>query len=232
MKKSIGTFAVGCWLVWSSQASAQQPTNNVRFYEENGITYRETKEIVRRPVTETRLEDRQRTVYRPQPVAGQTQQCYRTVRVPVTEYRTVNRWVGRYNPFVQPQLVQDQIPVTRWEYRTEVVNVPVAGGTRMVAETVTDKVPVQSRRFVEEEVTRRVAVSGGPATSNLAYRSAPSNNGTSAAIPSSDPFARSQPVVSTPMATQPPIGGVAKMESDPPRQGVNSGWRQAIPVRR
>jgi hypothetical protein len=218
MQKSAWILSVCLGLGSALPAYAQQ----VRFYEENGITYRETKEVVRRPVTETRLEDRPRVVYRPQ-TDNQVQKCYRTVRVPITEYRTVTRWVGRYNPFVQPYMVEDRVPVVRWEYRTEEVNVPVVG-TRMVAETVNEKVPVQSRRFVDEEVIRRVAVSGpASGTSGLASQPSPS-----------DPFARSQPVASSPtaVAVPQPIGGVAKMESDPPRQGVNSGWRQAIPVRR
>lgn len=219
MQKATWIVAAGLALGSALPAAAQQ----VRFYEENGVTFRETKEVVRRPVTETRLEDRPRVVYRPQ-VDTQVQKCYRAVRVPITEYRTVTRWVGRYNPFVQPYLVEERVPVVRWEDRTEEVNVPTAG-TRMVAETVTEKVPVQSRRFVDEEVIRRVAVSG-PGT-NI--------SGLASQAPSSDPFARqsSPPIISsTPATVAMPIGGVAKMESDPPRQGVNSGWRQAVPVRR
>jgi hypothetical protein len=235
MERVMRKFA--CVVAASLASAAPAFAQQVRFYEENGITYRETKEVVRRPVTETRLEDRPRVVYRPQPGTS-VQKCYRTVRVPVTEYRSVTRWVGRYNPFVQPYAVEERVPVVRWEYRTEEYNVPLANAP-LVAETVTEKVPVQSRRFVDEEVIRRVAVSGPAAGANSTGLAAQLPARESRDVPASDPFARPQTsVVSTPAARTPtaaapiPIGGVAKMESDPPRQGVNSGWRQAIPVRR
>src|SRR5687768_953900 len=40
--------------------------DGVRYYVENGVTYAETTRTVRRPVCETRYEERERTVYRRQ----------------------------------------------------------------------------------------------------------------------------------------------------------------------
>ncbi len=47
------------------------------------------------------------------------------VIVPVREYRTVTRLRGWWNPFREPQLVQRQVPVTRWEERIQTNYTPV-----------------------------------------------------------------------------------------------------------
>ncbi len=51
------TFAV---LTGTGLTTAQE----VRYYKENGTTYRETRQKIRRPVSETRMESRQRIVQR------------------------------------------------------------------------------------------------------------------------------------------------------------------------
>ena len=59
----ISSFSLGllCLGFFSLQSSAEP---SVRYYTENGITYKETRTTVRRPVVERRLEQREKTVYR------------------------------------------------------------------------------------------------------------------------------------------------------------------------
>lgn len=132
--------------------------DDVRYVEKDGVTYRETRRTVRRPVSETRYTQRERTVYREE-VETESRDLYRTVHVPVTEYRWKTRWVGRWNPFVQPVPVYHLAPTTTWEPRTEVVTMPITK-RKYVPEIRTEQVPVTVRRMVDEEITSRVAVAG------------------------------------------------------------------------
>ena len=54
---SIGILCLSC----IARADAQP---SVRYYTENGVTYKETRSTVRRPVVEKRMEQREKTVYR------------------------------------------------------------------------------------------------------------------------------------------------------------------------
>jgi hypothetical protein len=141
-------------------ATGQLRAADVRYYAENGITYRETRYTVQHPVTETVLVDQARTVYR-EKVATTLQDSVRTVQVPVTEYRSETFMVNRWNPFATPYMAQRLVPVTRMETRTETSKVPV-GTRQLVPETTTVKVPVVRTRMVNEEITSRIAVAGPP----------------------------------------------------------------------
>lgn len=169
-------------------------------YTEDG--YRETRRIVRHPVTDVVQQDVPRTVYREQ-ARTELQDVHRVYQVPITEYRRESYWRGRWNPFVQPYLAERIVPYTRWESRAETVKVPITT-RQLVAETQIDKVPVVTYRYVDEEIISRVPVTNQSATST--YSSAPTTSGTA-------------------------IGGVAKLENDPPRQGVDSAWRPSTTVR-
>lgn len=131
-----------------------------RYFEKDGVTYRETRQVVQRPVTTTRYETRQTTVYRPQ-YRTELRDTYRAYQVPVTEYQWVTRMRGRWNPFVRPYLSHELVPVTRWECRSEVQQVPVTAA-EWVPETRTVQVPVTTQRMAQEEVIRRVVVDGRP----------------------------------------------------------------------
>jgi hypothetical protein len=174
----------------------------IRFYEKDGVTYRETRRTTMRPVSETRYEDRKKTVYRHE-LISETRPSYRTYNTPVTEYQLRSYWVGRWNPFVQPSVGYRYVPCTRWETHTQVVDVPVLR-SEWVADTRTVKVPVTTRRMVEEEVITRVVVS--PSTS------------------SDTRYARSDGA-SVSVARRDRIGGT-RLENDPPRAST-SGWRAA-----
>jgi len=183
-------------------AAAQSLAEDVRYYEKDGVTYRESRRVVQRPVSETRYEDRERTVYRRELVT-EHQPSYRMVRTPVTEYQLESYWIGRWNPLVQPTLAYRYVPRTHWETRSEVVEVPVTHG-EWVAETRTTQVPVTTRRLVDEEVITRVAVSGSSGEGRRYARSG--------ATPS--------------LARREPVGGIGRLDNELPRQGTST-WRAA-----
>ncbi|MEX0937308.1 MAG: hypothetical protein WDZ59_05555 [Pirellulales bacterium] len=170
---------------------ASAPADEVRYFEQNGQTIRETRRVVQRPVVSTSTEQREQLVYRQQ-ITSETRDQVRTVQTPVVEYQWVPRMYGRWNPFSQPYIVHEQVPITRWETRTEIVETPVTRSEWVPERRVVD-VPVTMQRLANTEVIERVAV--GPATSGTA------------------------------VASRQAVGGVARLESDPPREA--SGWRSA-----
>jgi len=184
---------LGAMLILASQIATAR-ADDVRYYNDNGVTFRETRRVVRRPVSETRTETREETVYRER-YTTQFENRTRICHLPVTEYRWETRLVGRWNPFVQPYLENRLVPRTHLEPRTETYQVPVVQ-RELVPERRIVQTPVTDLRFVEEEQITRVAVSD-----------------------TSDPFA--QP---TSVANRQRIGGIAQLDSDPPRYG-NSTWQ-------
>ena len=179
--------------------AAYSAAQEVRYYEEDGTTYRETRRTSRRPVSERSLEPRERTVHRER-ITTEWRDTYQTHLTPVTEYRWESYWVGRWNPLRQPALVHHVVPRTRWEYRTSKVSTP---HTRRdwVPETETVHVPVTKMRMAEEEVITRVAVDHRTGGDPFTSESRVANRSTTA------------------------IGGVGRLENDPPRQGGGSSWR-------
>jgi hypothetical protein len=206
------TAAMTCWVAGPAAAG------NPRYYEENGITYRETTSIERRPVSRTEYIDQQQTVYRREPKTDY-HDIYQTVHVPVTRYQWEARWRGRWNPFVQPYVVQQLVPRTHFETRTEVVQMPVTR-TELIPETHVQRVPITVRETVEEEVTRRVAVNPLPASAVVSTTRPAVNSGI---FPT--PGSVSTPVVvAQPVVRQEMIGGIARLDNDPPRY-ADGGWR-------
>jgi len=172
---------------------------DIRYYEENGVTYRESRRTVHRPITETEYIDRDRVVYRPE-YRAETRDSYRTYQVPVTEYRWEAQLRGRFNPFVRPYWVNEYVPRTFVETRTEVVREPYLR-QELVAETRTEKVPIVSQRLVEEQITSRVAISSPPI--------------------------RVQQEGTGVIVSRQKLGGVSRLENDPPRHGDNTAWRSS-----
>lgn len=189
-------WALAALLPLASAVSAT--ADEVRYFEQDGITYRETRRTVRRPVTESRYETREETVYR-EHLTTDSVESYRTRHLPVTEYRLEAYWAGRWNPFRRPYLAYEYVPRTHWEPRTEVVRTPVSR-RELVPERRVVQVPVTTTKMAEEEVITRVAVSGNA---------------------SGDPFASSVARQGDTIR----IGGVARLDNDPPRYGQTSDWR-------
>lgn len=186
------------WLVASSSAVVAQTTTNI-VQGADGVTYRETRQVVEKMIPTTSYQTRQEQVYQPQ--TSTTMQTYQqNYLTPVTEYRWVARRRGVLNPFVQPYWTNQLEPFTRWENRPATVQVPVAK-TEWVSATRTVSTPVTSYKPVKEEHVSRVAIGVKPTTT-------PAQPGTAVA---------SRPQLS-------PIGG-QQLQSDPPRTAT--GWTSA-----
>lgn len=190
----------------ASEATATaSPAQQVRYFERDGVTYCETHQVVQQRVPETRLEERTETVYRSQSVT-ENKQLTRIYWTPVTEYRWEAFWVGRWNPFAEPYLAYRYVPQTRWEQKSDLVSVPVTT-CRLVPETRTVRSPVTSYKTVQSEVITRTP---------LGSRSS-SPTSTVDAVPA--------------VARQVQIGGIRRLDSDPPRYGDTSGWHSATTLR-
>lgn len=176
---------------------------DVRYYEENGVTYQETVRTVQRPVVQTEWQQREQTVYKQQ-ARTDVRDTLRTYLTPVTQEEWITRMHGRWNPFATPYFTHHLVPVTRWERRAEIVPVPVVE-TEWVPETRTVSVPVTTQRLAEQKIVSKVPV-GRTST---------------AAAP--------QHVVRRPATVGTPIGGMA-LEGDPPRQGLH--WRPSDTITR
>jgi hypothetical protein len=194
---------------------AAAPSGGVTYYQENGVTYRENRYTVGHPVTETHLEPQQHTVYSQVP-STTTRGLVRTYHVPVTEYHSETYMRNRWNPFSTPYMAERIKPVTYWQMRTEVVNVPVQQQV-LVPQTVTVHVPVTTHRVVHEEHISRVAVGG--------------QNGMPAAAPGSSPQTAIAIAPAQPAASTITVGGVHNLEQDPPRVGSNYQWHPATTLR-
>jgi hypothetical protein len=175
--------------------------DEVRYYQQNGVTYCETRRTIRERVPETRYEERQQTFYREE-LGTDIRSQFRSYWTPVTEYRWESFWVGRWNPLVRPYLAYRYVPRTHWEQRMETVKTPVPC-RRVTPETRAVKVPIPGWRVVEREETRRVAVAIVP------LDPAPFPAGGSLGTPRGE------------------VGGIALLDEDPPRLGTNSGWRSS-----
>ncbi len=190
-----------CTLVWAAALAVAAQAQETSTYETgpDGVQYRVTRRVVQRSVPTTEYQTREQKVYRPQ-VTTQCQSYQQTYLTPVTEYRWVSRLHGVWNPFVSPYWRHSLEPVTRWEARPGVVQIPTAR-TQWVEETRTARVPVTTYRTVNEEYTSRVAVSVPPSTTPATL----------------------SPVGSTTSIASRPAYGSQRMESDPPREP--SPWK-------
>ena len=145
-------------LVWMLGGLSAWAADDVRWVTRNGQTYREHVTVERVPTTVTRMEERQETVYTERYLT-EVRDSQRTVYVPVTEYVMQPRWHGLWNPFTSPHVAYHMVPQTRWEVRSETVQVPVT--TReLVPQTRTVQVPVRELGFEERQHITRVLVPG------------------------------------------------------------------------
>ena len=135
---------VGAWCVSSAgSAIAQYPE---RIVEQNGVLYRETTVVDRRPVTEVEWQEQVQYSQLPQHFTTLREE-YRWVSVPVVEYQ-FQAW---------PQGGGQWVPVTRWEQRQQRVRYPV-NGIETVTEARRVQTPVRKLSFVEAPRVERVAL--------------------------------------------------------------------------
>jgi hypothetical protein len=185
--------------------------DQLHYYQENGVTYCETRRSVQRPVYETTMQPSTRTVYKEQ-CSTETKDVTMTYLTPVTTYRIESHWVGILNPFVEPALETELIPQTCWQQRTEVIKKMPVTSRKLVPEVQQVQVPVTTRKIITEEyVVNRVAISDP--------------------IPQTAPqmIAQPNPTPARSYANPPasiygagPIGGIARLNQDPPRYGAGT----------
>jgi hypothetical protein len=218
MKAMLLRYLVAVAVVTTLLGASFAIGDEVRYYEKDGVTYRETRQVVQRRIPEVTYAEQAQTVYRDQCVT-ETKNTVRTYTAPVTEYRLQQRLVGRWNPFIQPYFVYENVPTVRWETRSEIVPVQTAS-RQLVPETRIVRTPVTNWRTVEEEVISRVAVSTTPSTSS-ALASVPSR---ATSVVDAGPLV---PVRIPESARSESIGGLSRLDNDPPRQGTSTAWRSS-----
>jgi hypothetical protein len=188
-----------------SSAAADQ----VRYYQQNGITYCETRRTVQRPVYETTMQQTTRTVYKDQ-YYTETKDVTQTYWNPETTYRAETYWVGRWNPFVEPYLATDWVPQTCWRQQTQTVKMPITC-RRVVPEVQQVQTPVTTQKLVSQDYVVSLVAVGGPVPRGIT------------------------PPVGAPMQSYAgaagsiyngeQIGGIARLSQDPPRYGVGTNAR-------
>jgi hypothetical protein len=203
--------------------------DEVRYYQENGVTYCETRRAVQRLVTEMKLQQVTRTTYK-EDYYSETRDVNRTSWTPTTVYRTDTYWKW-WDLFEEPRWETQYTPETLWTPKAEVVKMPVTC-RRLVPTTEQVQVSVPTQRVVTEQVVvSRVPVPGPiprstpgsmapvyPAPVNSApVNPPPANAAPSSAVPPAPltPSSAARPVG--------PIGGIARLQQDPPRYGTGVG---------
>jgi hypothetical protein len=185
--------------------------DDVRYLDENGITYRETTQVTQRAIPQTSMQPRAYTYYR-QRYTTELQDSQRTYSVPITEYQWKAETHRTWNPFAAPYVAYRLVPQTRWETKSETVKIPVAK-VETVPEQITQQVPVTTHRVAQEKVVTRVAVG----------HSATPPGGASAVASSTSSGSPSTTAVSTGGGDQ--LGGLSKLDSDPPKQ--SPAWQES-----
>ena len=235
-------------LTCASVTTAIGQEQDVRFYEQGGITYRETKTKVRRPVRELEYQDQQQTFYR-EKYHTQMHSVQQYRYQPITQYYWEPRVHGQWNIFRGPHLAYHLRPITTWQSQTRTAQFPVTQRS-VEPETRTVKVPVPKLSFKEEEVVSRTAV--GPAAANrklataaprptpaIAWNLAPGPPNYGVGWSPATVYVPAAPQIATNVASPGwnygaygAYGGVARLEGDPPRYGngasaANAGAWQA-----
>ncbi|QDS92127.1 hypothetical protein FF011L_08630 [Roseimaritima multifibrata] len=207
----------------ASPVGGHSPTG---FYVDpsTGNVYRKVQRTIERPVTQYRNETRERTIYRHQ-VSTQMQSEKRTYYSPRVEYGMAPYWKNRWNPFVQPTLAYQYVPMTRWEARSETIHRPTTV-TKLVPEKQVDTVPVQVTENKKEAVVHYELVHGGPAAS-LA------DNTVIARLQSYQPqnqIAAASPTLPAPTlpSTYSTASGIVALQSPSERSGTQTGMRPSV----
>lgn len=154
--------------------AATTAADEVRYFQQQGVTYQETRRKVQCQVVETKWQCCNQTVYR-EKIDTELRETTQTRLCPITEYRYESKLVGRWNPFATPYQTCQLVPKTRYEMRTEKVKVPVAV-RRLVPETQAVQRPVATCRTE----TRDVVISCVPvcaATPSSATAASPATGG-------------------------------------------------------
>lgn len=175
----------------------------------------DTYQVITRPVVEERMETREYNFTRPQTVA-ETRPELRTTWIPVTQMKWMPYVENRFNIFRPATVAYRQIPETRWEARSEVVN-RTTYGTTFVQERRKETIPHRITRY---QTDYKLVAKGRPA----------GQNGLS--IPTAV-AQRLRPVTPTNSFSSAPAmvasNAIGRTTSDPPRRSsMQSGFRTNV----
>lgn len=137
-----------------------------------GIRYRREYRTVKRPIAETRMEEKVVTVSRPETVSS-VEPVTRTYFTPVVRYDWQPRWHGVWNPFTPATLAYHYVPQTQWEARTDTYN-QTKSSTRWVAEQRVVTEPRLVTRIEEQQEEVLVAVDRVPTSGTQVASLSPS----------------------------------------------------------
>jgi hypothetical protein len=188
--------------------------DDVKYSEEDGLTYRETTQTIQRPVQHTTMQQRDVT-YNRERYTTELQEVQRTYQVPITEYVWKPETHRSWNPFEPPYVAYRMVQQTRYETRSETVKIPVAK-REVVPEKITQQVPVTTQRIAQEKVVTKVAI--GPAGSHA------TGGASTMAAGGANNLGNSAMASSGAGSTNDGMGGMAKLDTDPPKQSID--WRQ------
>lgn len=139
---------------WGSLAA-----DEFRYFQQNGVTYRDRVVTQRVAIPETQYQDRQETVYNAQHLPAMRTET-RTTYVPVTQYALESRTYGVW-PFRQPQTVPQWVPRTQWVPQIQTVQIPVQR-KQMLPETRTVRAAQTTMRYIDQpRVVERVVMGPG-----------------------------------------------------------------------
>jgi hypothetical protein len=190
-------------LLVSYLAASAAADDDVRYYQQNGVTYRETRTVVKQPVNDVQYRDMQKTFYRDR-YTTEMRDVVRNSYVPVMRHAWQPRWHGQWNILHGPHLAYHLVPYTSWEVRQQTIQVPTTR-REVVPETRTVRVPQTNLRYEDRVQVTRVPV--GPSATHGSSR---------AAQPPAHVFRRpTQNVDQREM-----YGGIARLDGDPPRYGI------------
>jgi hypothetical protein len=239
-------------------ASGQQ----VRYYEQDGVTYRETRQVVQQPVIPatavstappsaaapggvTAIPQSTTTIVpaprgpvarwfqrwrgpKPGSISPPLQpgETYRSIMVPVVEYRMEPKIKGRWNPFAKPRVEQKLVKHQRWENHIQ----RFPAGATPSALTATQLVQgISSPPALAQEVVTRVAV----ATRDGNGRPVPvaPGRGRTAALPHETEQLRPtqvvalRPIYPAPLARPIPIDHSIQQATAIQPARLDDGWR-------
>lgn len=198
-----GNIALLVSYLAATSASAAAAADDIRYYQQNGVTYRETRTVIKQPVNDVQYRDLQKTFYRDR-YTTEMRDVVRNSYVPVTRHAWQPRWHGQWNILQGPHLAYHLVPYTNWELRQQTIQVPTTR-REVVPEMRTVRVPQTNLRHED-----RVEVPHGPVGTTAPHASSKT------AQPPANVFRRPTQNVDQ----REVYGGVARLEDDPPRYGT------------
>ncbi len=146
--------------VTTAQQSPAPPQAQVRYFEQGGIRYQETRMVVPQAVRDVRYIDQQQTSYLQRTVT-ENKPITTTRMAPQVQYECVPRLHDWWRIFGQPYIAYHMEPKTVWVPQQQTIMQPVTR-REVMPQTQTVKIAVPFLRFEEREKITTVAL--GPAS--------------------------------------------------------------------